>query len=62
VEKLKKITKKKIIVITKKRRKGDMEMIIADNKKLIKFIKWKPKYNNLSVIVKSCVRWEKKSL
>ena len=62
VDKFKKITKKKIIVITKKRRRGDMEMIIADNKKLIKFIKWKPKYNNLSVIVKSCVRWEKKSL
>ena len=36
------------------------DKIIASNKKLIRFIKWKPKFNNLSKIVKSCIKWEKK--
>ena len=31
------------------------------NNKLKKFIKWKPKFNNLAKIVKSCIDWEKKS-
>ena len=43
-----------------KRRLGDMEMIIANNKRLKKFIKWSPKYNRLSDIVKSCIFWEKR--
>lgn len=43
-----------------KKRKGDMSKIIADTTKLRKSIKWKPKYNNLSKIVKSCINWEKK--
>ena len=37
-----------------------MEMIVAKNKKLMKFIKWKPKYNNLKFLVKSSLDWERK--
>ena len=37
-------------------------MVIANNKKLKKTIKWKPKYYKLSRIVKSCILWEKKQL
>ena len=37
-----------------------MEEIIADNNKIQNFIKWKPKKNSLSYIVKSCIKWEKK--
>ena len=36
-----------------------MAKIIADNKKLYKFIKWKPKYNMLKTMVKSSVNWKK---
>ena len=36
-----------------------MAKIIEDNKKLHKFIKWKPKYNMLKTIVKSSINWEK---
>ena len=43
-----------------KLRPGDMEVIIANNTKLKKLIKWQPKYNKLSTIVKSCIEWEKK--
>jgi UDP-glucose 4-epimerase len=38
-----------------------MIKVIGDNSKLKRFIKWKPKFNNLSKIVKSCVVWEKKN-
>ena len=50
----------KVEILVSKRRKGDLVKIIASNKKLKKFIKWKPKFNNLNTIVKSCISWEKR--
>ena len=60
IEAFKKNTRKKIIVRILKRRKGDMAKITANSSKLRKFIKWKPKYDNLNKIVKSCLYWEKR--
>ena len=51
---------KKVNLIYTKRRNNDLIKIIASNKKLKRFIKWKPKFNNLGKIVKSCIIWEKK--
>ena len=51
---------KNVEILVSKRRKGDLVKIIASNKKLKKFIKWKPKFNNLNTIVKSCISWEKR--
>ena len=56
----KKQTRKKVKILVSKRRKGDLVKIIASNNKLKKFIKWKPKFNNLNTIVKSCINWEKR--
>jgi len=56
----KKQSTKKIKIIIKNKRAGDMLRIVAQNTKLLKFLKWKPKYNKLSFIVKNCIRWEKK--
>ncbi len=56
----KKQTSKKVEILVSKRRKGDLVKIIASNKKLKNFIKWKPKFNNLNTIVKSCINWEKR--
>ena len=56
----KKQTSKKVEILVSKRRKGDLVKIIASNKKLKKFVKWKPKFNNLNTIVKSCINWEKR--
>ena len=56
----KKQTIKKVQILITKRRKGDLVKIIASNKKLKQFLKWKPKFNNLKVIVESCLSWEKK--
>ena len=60
IEAFKKNTRKKIIVRILKRRKGDMAKITANSSNLRKFIKWKPKYDNLNKIVKSCLYWEKR--
>ena len=56
----KKQSSKKVEILISKRRKGDLVKIIASNNMLKKFIKWKPKFNNLNTIVKSCINWEKK--
>ena len=56
----KKQTSKKVEIFVSKRRKGDLVKIIASNSNLKKFIKWKPKFNNLNRIVKSCISWEKR--
>ena len=56
----KKVTKKKIKIIVKTKRKGDMEKIISVSKKLKNFINWKPKYSSLYTMVKSSINWEKK--
>jgi UDP-glucose 4-epimerase len=52
-------TTKSVDIIHSKRRKNDLVKIIASNDRLIRFLKWKPKFNNLSKIVKSCIVWEK---
>ena len=52
---------KKVEIIYADRRKDDLVKIIATNSKLKKFIKWRPKFNNLTKIVKSCIVWEKKN-
>ena len=57
----KKQTSKKVEILVSKRRKGDLVKIIASNDKLKKFINWKPKFNNLNKIVKSCISWEKRN-
>jgi|LWDU01.1.fsa_nt_gi UDP-glucose 4-epimerase len=54
-----KLIKNKIKIVFKKRRKGDMEEIVASNIKLNKSIKWKPKYNNIKKMVLSTYSWNK---
>jgi UDP-glucose 4-epimerase len=56
----KKISSPNLKIKFKIRRKADLEEIIANNTNLKKFIKWKPRYNNLRLMVKSCINWEKK--
>ena len=51
---------KNIIIKKTKRRSKDIVKIITSNNRLKNFINWKPRYNSLSKIVKSCLNWEKK--
>ena len=56
----KKQSSKKVSIVFTKRRKDDLIKIIATNNKLKNFVKWTPKFDNLSKIVKSCIIWERK--
>ena len=60
VEEFKNQIKQPINVVFKKRRPGDMEILISNNQHLKKLINWKPKHNNLAAIVRSCILWEKR--
>lgn len=44
------------------RREGDPAILIADNTKIKEKMKWKPKYNDLKLICKTALEWEKKLL
>ena len=59
VDEFKKQAKKEVKINFLSRRAGDMEMIIANNRNLKKLLNWKPRHNNLSTIVRSCIEWEK---
>ncbi len=59
VKSFEKIAKRKINLIYKERRSGDTEKIIASNKKLNRFIKWKPKFNKLDSMVSTTYSWNK---
>ena len=59
VKSFNKFTKQKIKINFKQKRIGDMEKAISSNKKFNKFIKWKPRYNNINTMVKSTLLWNK---
>tara|TARA_B100001758_G_C18275482_1_gene538692 strand:- start:11 stop:982 length:972 start_codon:yes stop_codon:yes gene_type:complete len=54
-----KYTNKNLKILEMPKRKGDLVKIIALNKNLNQFIKWRPKFNNLKIMVKSSLKWEK---
>ena len=60
VDNMNSIIKKKIPIIFGKRRNKDIEISISSTKKFHKYIKWKPKFNNLKYILKTSFEWEKK--
>ena len=60
VEEFRKYTNKNLKIRILPRRKGDLAKIIALNKNLKNFINWKPKFNNLKLMVRSSLSWEKK--
>ena len=42
------------------RREGDPAVLVASNKKILEQTNWKPKYDNLEVICKTALEWERK--
>ena len=54
-----KYSKNNAKIIEAPRRKGDLVQIIAATKTLRNFIKWRPRFNKLDVMVKSSLKWEK---
>ncbi len=62
LKKFNSISNRKIKFKIGKRRVSDIIISIADPRELVKFTKWKPKYNNLNLIVKSSLNWYKKKI
>jgi len=57
---VKKVSKIDFKVEISSRREGDPSMLIADNTKILELTNWKPKYDNLELICKTALEWEKK--
>ena len=52
--------KKGVEIQYQKRRPGDIAQVFANTKKFKKILRWKPKYNDIRLIIKSAISWEKK--
>ena len=53
-----KISNGKINIKFGERRKGDAASLVSNTNKLMKTIKWAPKYQDLQKILKSAINWE----
>ena len=58
---IEKVTRVKLKIIFKKKRKGDPPILVADCKKILRDLKWKPKYKNIDKILLTAWQWHKKS-
>ncbi len=54
------ISKKKLTFIFSSRRKGDVGYAVADNIKIKKYLKFRPRYGNINYIINTALKWEKK--
>ena len=52
--------KKGVNVQYQERRSGDIAQVYANTKKFKKILKWRPKFNNIKLIIQSAIKWEKK--
>ncbi len=55
---VKKVTGKDFKVIETGRRPGDAPELVANNKRLLNTLNWKPKYDDLEFIIKTSWNWE----
>ena len=55
-----KSSKKKLNYKFSGRRKGDVGYAVADNSKIKRFLKFKPRYGNINFIINTAFKWEKK--
>lgn len=59
-EKFNKLSNFKLRPKINKARKGDVKILVSDSSRIKKFLNWKPQFDNLSLILKSSIKWEKK--
>ena len=55
-----KLIQKKLNYIIGPNREGDSPKIVSNSNKFKKVMKWRPKFDNLNIILKSAIKWEKK--
>lgn len=59
VDTMKKVSKNEFKIINAQRRDGDPSVLISDCTKIKEKMKWVPKYNDLELICKTALEWEK---
>ncbi len=59
IDAVKKVSKIDFEVENRKRRKGDAQFLIADNRLIKNLLRWQPKYDNIEDVVRTAWRWEK---
>lgn len=59
IEKVKEVSKNKFKVLSKPRRDGDPDMLVADSDLCKKTLNWVPKYNSIDQIIIDSLEWEK---
>lgn len=57
IEKVKRVTQKEIKVVEGKRRPGDPPVLVADNKKIKRILKWNPEFDDLELIITHTWKW-----
>lgn len=60
IEKARQITGRKIDVVEEERRAGDPPVLVGSSDKIREVLKWKPKYNDLSLIISTAWKWHEK--
>ncbi len=60
IDTMKKVSGTDFEVVKVPRRAGDPAVLISDNSKTKKFLDWKPKYDDIGLICKTALDWEKK--
>ena len=61
INSVEKMSDKKLNIIIEPRRPGDPPMLIAEAKKIRQRLEWQPQFDNLDIIVKTALNWERKT-
>lgn len=61
IQKVKEISGVDFSVVETARREGDPACVIAGADRITKLLGWKPRYNDLDLIIRTALAWEKKS-
>ena len=61
IEKSREITGQDIKAVEDVRRPGDPPILVGSSDKIRKTLKWEPKYDDLSMILKTAWKWHQKS-
>ena len=59
IDTMKKVSGIDFAVKESARRPGDPPILIADNNKILSHLNWRPRFNNLAIICKTALEWEK---
>ena len=60
IDRARKITGKEIISVEIERRPGDPPILVGSSEKIRRVLHWEPKYNDLSIIIKTAWKWHEK--